>query len=71
MKKTLAILLVLAMMVAMLAGCGGTKPAASESYKIALITMDRVDQHWVTLDEGAQKAAKELGVELGNMSPNA
>ena len=72
MKKTLAILLCLAMMVAMLAGCGGKKEeAAAESYKIALITMDRVDQHWVTLDEGAQKAAKELGVELVNMSPNA
>ena len=46
MKKTLAILLCLAMMVAMLAGCGGKKEeAAAESYKIALITMDRVDQH--------------------------
>ena len=71
MKKTLAILLCLAMMVAMLAGCGGTKPAASESYKIALITMDRVDQHWVTLDEGAMKAAAELGCTVVNMSPNA
>ena len=72
MKKTLAILLVLAMMVAMLAGCGGKKEeAAAESYKIALITMDRVDQHWVTLDEGAMKAAAELGVEVVNMSPNA
>ena len=72
MKKTLAILLCLAMMVAMLAGCGGKKEeAAAESYKIALITMDRVDQHWVTLDEGAMKAAAELGVEVVNMSPNA
>ena len=72
MKKTLAILLVLAMMVAMLAGCGGKKEeAAAESYKIALITMDRVDQHWVTLDEGAMKAAAELGCEVVNMSPNA
>ena len=72
MKKTLAILLVLAMMVAMLAGCGGKKEeAAAESYKIAQITMDRVDQHWVTLDEGAMKAAAELGVEVVNMSPNA
>ena len=72
MKKTLAILLCLAMMVAMLAGCGGKEAApAGESYKIALITMDRVDQHWVTLDEGAQKAAAELGVEVVNMSPNA
>ena len=72
MKKTLAILLCMAMMVAMLAGCGGKKEeAAAESYKIALITMDRVDQHWVTLDEGAMKAAAELGVEVVNMSPNA
>ena len=72
MKKTLAILLVLAMMVAMLAGCGGKKEeAAAESYKIALITMDRVDQHWVTLDEGAMKAAAELGCTVVNMSPNA
>ena len=69
MKKTLAILLCLAMIVAMFAGCGGT--TADESYKIALITMDRVDQHWVTLEEGAMKAGAELGVEVINMSPNA
>ena len=25
--------------------------------KIALITMDSIDQHWITLNEGAQKAA--------------
>ena len=73
MKKTLAILLCLAMMVAMLAGCGGKEEAApaANDYKIALITMDRVDQHWVTLDEGAMKAAAELGCTVVNMSPNA
>ena len=71
MKKTLAILLCLAMIVSLFAGCGGTKPAENESYKIALITMDRVDQHWVTLEEGAMKAGAELGVEVINMSPNA
>ncbi len=38
--------------------------------KIALITMDSIDQHWITLNEGAQKAAKELGVEVSFMSPN-
>ena len=69
MKKTLAILLCLAMIVSLFAGCGGN--TADESYKIALITMDRVDQHWVTLEEGAMKAGAELGVEVINMSPNA
>lgn len=38
--------------------------------KIALITMDSIDQHWVTLNEGAQEKAKELGVEVTFMAPN-
>ena len=71
MKKTFAMLLCLAMIVAMFAGCGNTSQGDETSYKIALITMDRVDQHWVTLEEGAMKAAAELGVEVVNMSPNA
>lgn len=37
---------------------------------IALITMDSIDQHWVTLNEGAQEAAQELGVEVQFMAPN-
>lgn len=45
-------------------------PAASGDTKIALITMDSIDQHWVTLNEGAQKAAGELGVTVSFMSPN-
>ncbi len=43
---------------------------ASGDVKIALITMDSIDQHWVTLNEGAQKAAAELGVTVTFMSPN-
>ena len=46
------------------------KVTANEKYKIALITMDSIDQHWVTLNEGAQKAASELGVEVSFMAPN-
>ena len=42
----------------------------SKDIKIALITMDSIDQHWVTLNEGAQKAAAELGVTVSFMSPN-
>ena len=43
---------------------------ASQEWKIALITMDSIDQHWVTLNEGAQKEAGELGVTVSFMSPN-
>lgn len=35
--------------------------AADETYKVYLITMDQMDQHWVNVDSGAQKAVKELG----------
>ncbi len=45
-------------------------PAANGNIKIALITMDSIDQHWVTLNEGAQKAAGELGVTVEFLSPN-
>ena len=43
---------------------------AGADAKIALITMDSIDQHWVTLNEGAQKAAEELGVTVDFMAPN-
>ena len=42
----------------------------AEGEKIALITMDSIDQHWVTLNEGAQAAAEELGATVDFMSPN-
>ena len=56
----------------------GSAPAETTSgtesegtnYNIALITMDSIDQHWVTLNEGAQKAAQELGVTVTYMAPN-
>ncbi len=74
MKRVFAVLLSLVMMIGLLAGCGGQgdgeKDSGTENYKIALITMDSIDQHWVTLNEGAQKAAKELGVTVTYMAPN-
>ena len=51
-------------------GGSGTSAPSDVDYKIALITMDSIDQHWVTLNEGAQKAAKELGVTVDFMAPN-
>ena len=49
---------------------GTTDVTATKDWKIALITMDSIDQHWVTLNEGAQEEAKELGVTVSFMSPN-
>ena len=76
MKKLVSVLLCMAMIVCLLAGCasGGKETAQTastgEGYKVALITMDSIDQHWITLKEGAEKAASELGVELVFMAPN-
>ena len=44
--------------------------AVEQTAKIALITMDSIDQHWVTMNEGAQEEAKKLGVTVTFMSPN-
>ena len=63
MKKLVSMLL----RIALLAVCAGAMAAGE---KIALITMDSIDQHWVTLNEGAQKAAAELGVTVTFMAPN-
>jgi len=57
MKKLSLVLLVLLVVSAMFAQ--GTKE--SSDYKVYLITMDQMDQHWVNVDKGAQKAASELG----------
>ena len=34
---------------------------AAENHKVYLITMDQMDQHWVTVNAGAEKAVAELG----------
>ncbi|MCD7736603.1 MAG: substrate-binding domain-containing protein [Lachnospiraceae bacterium] len=44
--------------------------AFAEGEQIALITMDSIDQHWISLNEGAQEAAEELGATVTFMSPN-
>ena len=79
-KKLLATLCCMAMVATSLVGCGAksttTDTAATEAagatgdVKVALITMDSIDQHWITLNEGAQKAAGELGVTVTFMAPN-
>lgn len=72
MKKILSILMAFAMLFMVACGGGGnkqpagddkkaTKADSGEKYKIYLITMDQMDQHWVNVDKGAQKAVAELG----------
>lgn len=81
-KKVLAMLLCAAMTAAMAVGCGsgsdsgsGEKKEDAKSgsgdTKVILITMDSTDQHWVSVDKGAQEAAKEIGgVEYKWMAPD-
>jgi len=38
-----------------------TEQPAAENFKVYLITMDQMDQHWVNVDKGCQKAVAELG----------
>lgn len=51
-------------------GSDEAQQASGNGDMIALITMYSIDQHWVTLNEGAQKAAGELGVTVQFMAPN-
>jgi ribose transport system substrate-binding protein len=48
----------------------GGMSAFAEGEKIALITMDSIDQHWVSLNAGAQEEAKAEGVTVDYMAPN-
>lgn len=66
-KKLFAVVLILTLIIAM-AGCAsntgtgtGSESSGGEKYQVYLITMDQMDQHWVTVDGGAKKAADELG----------
>ncbi len=55
-KKLIGMLLCVVLLVALVGPAAG-----AAKYRIYLITMDQMDQHWVTVDAGAQKAVKELG----------
>ena len=71
MKKVVALLSCLVLCLGTVVGCSNNDSATSgDGAKIALITMDSIDQHWVTLKEGAEAKAKELKVEVTFMAPN-
>lgn len=71
-KKILA-----AVCCASMIGCLAATPVLADEtvkadgdYKIALITMDSVDQHWVSLKEGAEEEAKADGFTVDFMAPD-
>ena len=71
-KKILA-----AVCCASMIGCLAATPVLADEtvkadgdYKIAVITMDSVDQHWVSLKEGAEEEAKADGVTVDFMAPD-
>lgn len=71
-KKILA-----AVCCASMIGCLAATPVLADEtvkadgdYKIALITMDSVDQHWVSMKEGAEEEAKADGVTVDFMAPD-
>ena len=63
-KKLLAIMMCAAMAAGM-----SSAAFADEAYDLAVITMDSIDQHWVSLIGGAQEAADAAGATLTVMSP--
>ena len=73
MKKKIFAALVCASMI----GCLAATPVLADEtvkadgdYKIAVITMDSVDQHWVSLKEGAEEEAKADDVTVDFMAPD-
>ncbi|GAA0720167.1 sugar-binding protein [Clostridium malenominatum] len=66
MKKKLIVSLLSLSLIFTAVGCA-SKPKSDAvdgkkaNHKVFLITMDQMDQHWVTVDQGAKKAAGELG----------
>jgi len=57
MKKAVAVFLGCVLLAGLFVGGA----AAAEKHKVYLITMDQMDQHWVTVNAGAEKAVAELG----------
>ncbi len=64
MKKSLLVVLLVAVLAV------SAVAVNAKEYKIALVTMDQVDQHWVNMNKGAQDEAKAKGVTVDFMAPN-
>lgn len=84
MKKFLAVLLSLAMVLS-LATCGGTDEPASEEasgqeteessggekLEVAVVLKSLAAEYWLTVKDGCDQAAADLGIEVTVLGPNA
>lgn len=59
MKKSIIAIVLALVLVLSLGACGST--SKSDKFVIYLITMDTMDGHWKTVDEGCKKAVQEIG----------
>ena len=85
MKKFLAVLLSLAMVLALTA-CGGSKteekpaesekpaaetPAATDTVEVAVVLKSLAAEYWLTVKDGCEAAAADLGIKDTVLGPNA
>jgi ribose transport system substrate-binding protein len=62
MKRFITVLLVLLMPAIFLTGCD-KKAAGSGAVKVYLITMDKMDAYWNSIDSGCRDAVSEIGAD--------
>lgn len=68
-RNVLPLLLIVVLIATIFTGCGGSetgadnvpKDAEEKSYQFVLVTMDSIDEHWLSVQSGAQDKADELG----------
>lgn len=72
-KKLLAGVLVAAMAVGMLTGCGGgdSKKSSSDKMKFEIVSKGFQSTYWQAVYKGAKAKADELGVEINMVGPNS
>lgn len=45
-------------------------PEKETKYSVVLVTIDSMDQHWVNMNKGCEKAAQELGLDFKWIAPD-
>ncbi|WP_207652901.1 sugar ABC transporter substrate-binding protein [Anaeromicrobium sediminis] len=77
LKKIMALMLVIAMMVTLVVGCGAKETQTQETSndvekksKIGVVVKALDSEHWLTVKKGAEDAAAETGVDVVVLAPD-